>query len=118
MKHRLFNMVLVIVGFILSPLSWWNDMVVNVPISYLLSWPFAAIDERLFLPAFVAAYWLTNLIGLLMIHWGGHKMIRGQHVEISVRHSLLASLVYTLIIALLVWQGWLASPTRLMEYLG
>ena len=56
-RQRLRQMFLLTVGFILSPLSWWNDAVVNIPISYLLSLPFSLVDERLYLPAFIAIYW-------------------------------------------------------------
>ena len=116
MKHTLFNTILLATGFILSPLSWWNDLLVNVPLSYLLSWPFSIIDQRLFLPAFVVAYWLTNLLGFLMMHWGGHGLLVNRTVALSVRKSLLVSLIYTLIIVLMVWQEWLPSPASFVSY--
>jgi len=118
MKHRLLNLALVATGFILSPLSWWNDLVVNLPLSYLLSWPFSLIDERLFLPAFIGAYWLSNLAGFLFMHWGFHNLLPRQRAAFSLRNSLLISLVYTLVIVVMVWQGWLVSPNQLMAYIS
>ena len=49
-KHHLINIILVTAGFILSPLSWWNDLLVNIPLAYLFSLPFSILDESLFLP--------------------------------------------------------------------
>lgn len=108
-KNRLGHMLLLTVGFILSPLSWWNDAVVNIPISYLLSLPFSALDERLYLPAFIVIYWVTNVLGLVMMHLGGKKLLR-QPVNYRLRHSLMISLIYTLLILALVLSGILTSP--------
>ena len=109
-RQRLRQMFLLTVGFILSPLSWWNDAVVNIPISYLLSLPFSLVDERLFLPAFIAIYWLTNVVGLVMMHMGGRGLLN-QPIDHPLRHSLFISLAYTLLILLLVLTGLLPSPT-------
>ncbi len=43
-------------------------MLVNVPLAYLFSWPFSAMHEQLFVPSFIIGYWLTNLLGLVMLH--------------------------------------------------
>jgi hypothetical protein len=111
MKSRLGNLILVSVGFVLSPLSWWNDLVVNVPLAYVFSIPFSFVSEQLFLPSFILGYWLTNLLGFLMLHWGGEGLAHPKRPTISVRRSLLASLVYSLIMILFVMLGWLEPPT-------
>lgn len=103
-------MVLLTVGFILSPLSWWNDAVVNIPISYLLSLPFSMIDERLYLPAFIAIYWLTNVVGLVMMHMGGRGLLT-QAIHHPLQKSLFIAMAYTLLIVLLVLSGLLPTPT-------
>ena len=64
-KQRLFNVLLVTSGFILSPLTWWNDLVVNIPLAYLFSIPFTLLHDNLFLPSFVIGYWFTNLLGFI-----------------------------------------------------
>ena len=87
------------------------------PLSYLLSWPFSVIDERLFLPAFIVTYWLSNLLGLLMMHWGGQRLLHNNRYRLTMKNSLLVSVAYTLIILMFTWQGWLASPARLLDYL-
>ena len=108
------NIILITTGFILSPLSWWNDLIVNVPLLYVLSYPFSLLNESLFLPSFVLAYWFSNLLGLLMLHWGGEQILTKNKINFSVKRSIIVSVVYSLIMICIVLLGWLAPPT---EYL-
>jgi hypothetical protein len=114
-KQRLLNVFLVTTGFILSPLTWWNDLVVNIPLAYLFSVPFSFLDERLFLPCFVLGYWLTNLLGFLLMHWGGEGLIHQKKPTIGIKRSLLISLLYSVIVICLVLLGWLAPPTEYLQ---
>jgi hypothetical protein len=116
MTKTFFNISLVSIGFILSPLTWWNDLIVNVPLAYLLSAPFSMIDEKLFLPCFVIAYWLTNLLGLLMLHWGSRGLLKKQHAVPGIKHSLIISVIYSGIIILMAKLGWLTSPSVYAEH--
>ncbi len=63
MKRRLLHTLVIAAGFVLSPLSWWNDMVVNLPLSYLMAWPFSLFKEELFPYVFVLGPVNTNPIG-------------------------------------------------------
>jgi hypothetical protein len=99
-----------IVGFILSPLSWWNDLFVNVPLSYAFAWivgkclnSFMVIHKWLFIEFFVLGYFLTNLIGFLMIHSsisGLKTSIPGlkRNQTASIKRQIAISIIYTLII--------------------
>lgn len=116
-KKRLFNVLLVTTGFILSPLTWWNDLVVNIPLAYVFSIPFSLLHESLFLPSFVIGYWLTNLLGFLLMHWGGENLILQKKPKFTFKHSLLISLLYSLIMIFLVLLGWLAPPTEYLHLL-
>jgi len=89
-------------------------MLVNVPLSYLFSWPFAAIDEQFFAPAFITGYWLTNLLGLVMLHHGSVGIFKNQRNRFSFKSSLMVSLIYSILILVVVMLGWISSPT---EYL-
>lgn len=40
--------ILGIIGYILSPLSWWNDAIVNIPIAIVVGTIFSLIDEKFF----------------------------------------------------------------------
>ena len=117
MKRHLINILLVSVGFILSPLSWWNDIIVNVPLAYLFSLPFSLISEQLFLPSFVLGYWLTNLLGFLMLHWGGEGMLYRNRRTIGMKYSLLVSVLYSIVMMIFVLLGWLEPPSEYLEHL-
>jgi hypothetical protein len=99
------------VGYVLSPLSWWNDLVVNVPLAYLFAAPFAWLDARLYLPAFVLGYWLTNLAGMLLLHKGLVGVARPNR-PIQRRNLILTTTLYSVAIGVAVWQGWLPSPVQ------
>jgi len=86
-------------------------MVVNVPLAYLFSYPFAAIDRSWFLPAFILGYWLSNLLGFMLLHRGVTGLLGRQKPTMSLQRSLFVALAYTLIIVLLVWLGWIPVPT-------
>ena len=113
-RQTLLNAALLSTGFILSPLSWWNDMLVNVPLAYVFSWPFTVIDEHWFLPAFILGYWLSNVLGLLMLHWGGRRMIHRQQPAFSLKKSFMIAFVYSALVIVLVLANWLPAPTELI----
>lgn len=116
-KYRLFNFSLITIGFILSPLTWWNDLVVNVPLAYLISTPFSLISSELFLPAFIISYWLTNLTGFVLLHWGSQGLINNKYYTPNLKQSLIISFVYSTIIIIMVIVGWLESPSTYINKL-
>jgi len=116
MRHPLGNYLLVTGGFILSPLSWWNDAVINVPLAYLFSVPFTFFSEAMFLPSFLMGYWLSNLLGLLMMHWGGEGLLNRKRPTISVRRSMIVSVLYSIIIIILVLLGLIPPPSDYLQY--
>lgn len=111
--RRLCNGIVAGVGWLLSPLSWWNDLVFNVPLAYLFSLPFSLLDERLYIPTFIVGYWLTNVLGLVLLHKGVLGMVRKR--KASWRRDLLVATAYTIVIALVAVLGWLPSPSSLLE---
>lgn len=115
MRLHFANYLLVTVGFILSPLSWWNDMVVNVPLAYLFSLPFTLLSGDLFLPSFLLGYLLSNLLGFLMMHWGGAALLRQQRPTMSMKRSLFVSVVYLIILIVFVVLDWIPSPSELLQ---
>lgn len=107
-------------GYVLSPLSWWNDLYVNFPIAYGLAWIISLLDARIFSVALVAAYWLTNIAGLIMLHKGlapagdvGARPDGKRRKKIAA--DLIIAAVYTAVIILLLRLGFLKLP---QEYLG
>ena len=37
-KRKLWGSTLGVIGFLLSPLSWWNDLLVNIPLAVAFAW--------------------------------------------------------------------------------
>ena len=105
--------ILAVLGWLLSPLSWWNDLLVNVPLAYLFSLPFSLIDERLYLPAFALGYWLTNVLGFVLLHKGVTGMLSSR--KASLKKDLLIGTAYTILVVTVAALGWLPSPATLLE---
>lgn len=104
-KRRFGGSVLAFVGFILSPLSWWNDAFVNLPLALAFGWLIALFYKPAFEPAVVLGYWLTNIVGLILLQKGATQALaKGERRKYSKRdlvRDLAISLAYTaLIIAL------------------
>lgn len=112
-KHKLRNGVLAIIGYILSPLSWWNDLFVNIPLAYLFGSIFGLMSKSLFMPMVIVGYWLTNILGLVMMHHGTMNIVHGtRQNDLSkvIKSNIVFSIVYTLIIMILIKSGWLKFP--------
>jgi len=91
--------VLIVVGWILSPLTFWNDALVNIPIAYVCASAVALFGQQLFLPALIVSYWMTNLVGLVMMGKGIDRLISRER---SGRHPVIVSLATTLVYTLVV----------------
>jgi hypothetical protein len=107
--------VLALVGYILSPLSWWNDALVNLPLAYVFAWLVSFFYRPFFGLAFVAGYWLTNIVGLVMMHKGICQMVSEKYCAPANRrkrlmYDLLISIGYTGIIILLLKLSIIRPP--------
>ncbi|MBE0431131.1 MAG: hypothetical protein IBX67_04820 [Dehalococcoidia bacterium] len=109
--------ILAIIGWILSPLTWWNDLVVNIPIAYGLGYLFSLISESLFLPFMVIGYWITNIAGLVLLHKGVVTVVRKEERKYGrkdLMQDIAISLGYTALMVILVQLNVLRLPS---EYL-
>jgi hypothetical protein len=46
MNRKIKGGILVTLGFLLSPVSWWNDIFVNIPLAYIFALPFGFMRNR------------------------------------------------------------------------
>jgi len=86
-----------LIGFMLSPLSWWNDLVVNIPLAIIFGWLISLVYEPAFTAAMVVGYWLTNLTGLIMLRRGARDLLAAPKLHSIWREwmtDLLMSLLY------------------------
>ena len=114
-KRKITGGILGVVGFMLSPLSWWNDAVVNLPLALLFAWlvglvyrPAAVPRSAAFDAAVILGYWLTNVFGFVLMHKGAQQMLSKEQKKYSRRELLkdvVVSLLYTAVIVVLLKIG-------------
>jgi hypothetical protein len=117
-KRKITGSLLAVVGFMLSPLSWWNDLFVNVPIAVVFAWIVSFFYRPAFEASLIVGYWATNVLGFILMHKGAQKVLSEKQRKYS-RHDLLRdvgiSLLYTAVIVVLVKLGILKP---IQNYLG
>src|ERR1041385_3460661 len=104
-KRRIKGGIIAFIGFMLSPLSWWNDLFVNVPLALAFAWIISWFAPSLFMVSFIVGYWLTNVLGFVLMHKGGEVLVSDQpskYTRKSLLKDVAISLLYTLVILLLV----------------
>jgi hypothetical protein len=107
-KRKVGGGALGFLGFMLSPLSWWNDLFVNVPLALAFAWLVSAFAPRLFTGAFIAGYWATNVLGFVLMHKGGQMITRNESRRYDrgdLARDLGISLLYTAVIVALIYLG-------------
>ncbi|MFZ4641354.1 MAG: hypothetical protein ACOYMP_13275 [Nodosilinea sp.] len=115
--RRLWGGGLVVVGYLLSPLCWWNDLAINLPLAlafgYLTSRPFPGA----MVPLTVLGYWLTNVVGFMLMQQGAITALKksGASSNQAWRHGLITSTLYTLAIALLLQLHLIETPDFLQD---
>jgi len=107
-KRKVTGGMMAMIGFMLSPLSWWNDLFVNVPLAIGFAWLVSWFHKPAFAAALVLGYWLTNILGFILMHKGAKKVLSEQPRRYSRRDLLRdvgVSLLYTGLILALVKFG-------------
>ena len=107
-RQKIVGSILTVLGFMLSPLSWWNDLLINVPIAVGFAWVISLLHPPAFEASVIVGYWLTNVVGFLLMHKGVQKLMRAgdkQFTRRDVIRDLGISLVYTAGILVLLKLG-------------
>jgi hypothetical protein len=102
---KLKGLFLLVIGFLLSPLSWWNDLFFNLPIAYGFGYVCSWISPNLLLPCAIVGYWLSNIIGILLMQVGALNVFSEQpkrNLKKELLTGLISSTVYTIIILALL----------------
>ena len=104
-KRKVTGGALAVIGYLLSPLSWWNDAFVNLPLALVFAWIVSFFYKPAFAASLIAGYWLTNVLGFVLMHKGAEKILSGKDRAYSRRDLLRdvgISLAYTALIVLLL----------------
>jgi hypothetical protein len=120
-KRKISGSILGVIGFMLSPLSWWNDAVVNLPLAWLFASAVALIyrpaaepNSKVFDALIILGYWLTNVLGFVLMHKGAQQLLSKEDKKYSRRELLkdvAVSLAYTALIVFLLKLGVLKPIT-------
>ena len=113
-KRKAHGGILGFIGFMLSPLSWWNDLFVNVPLAVAFAWVVSLVYKPAFTIAAIVGYWLTNVLGFFLMHKGAQKALTAEDKPYTPRRfamDLGVSLLYTLLIVFLARIGVLKPVT-------
>lgn len=102
MARRLAGAGLASLGFILSPFSWWNDAIVNIPLALIAARLASEIVDVSFGLLFTIFYWTSNIIGILMMVAGASYSLGRKPSRRDIAVGLIASTVYTVVVLLLV----------------
>ena len=97
----------------LSPLSWWNDVFFNLPIAYGFGYLVSWLNPDWFLPGTVAGYWLSNVIGIVMMQVGITDVLwsdRQRNLKRDMLWGVVGSTAYTVIIVALARWNVLPLP--------
>ena len=104
-KRKVSGGTVAVIGYMLSPLSWWNDMFVNVPLALVFAWLVSLFYKPAFEASVIVGYWLTNVLGLVLMHKGAEKVLSEKDKAYSRRDLLrdvCISLLYTALIVTLL----------------
>jgi hypothetical protein len=105
---------LLVLGYLLSPLCWWNDLLFNLPIAYFFGYLCSLFSPKLLIPCTIIGYWLSNVIGILFMQFGSVDILQKDGQERNLRKDLLngfvSSTVYTLVIMLLIQLKIIDAP--------
>jgi hypothetical protein len=98
--------LLFVIGYLLSPLSFWNDVFFNLPVAYGFGYLCSWVSQDWFLPGTIAGYWLSNIAGVLLMQFGAVEVLNDQPKERNIKKELLvgvlSSTAYSLVILALV----------------
>jgi len=90
------------IGWMLSPLTFWNDAFVNIPISYLCASLAIRFIKADFLFLVLIFYWLSNGLGILMMYLSGKSIMRDKSNRLQALPKLLITIaIYSAIIIIL-----------------
>lgn len=104
---------LLLIGYLLSPLCWWNDLVFNLPVAYGFGYLWSLLSPDLLVPCSIVGYWLSNIAGILLMQVGAVDVLQGQakrNLKKELLTGLITSTAYTVAILALMQFNILQTP--------
>ena len=109
--------LLAVAGYLLSPLSFWNELFINFPIAFAFAFLFGIIHEALFAPVMIIVYWITNVLGFVLIQKGIIKIKGDEHVydRKALIRDVAFGMVYTVLIVGLILADVISFPEEWLD---
>ena len=116
---KLWGGLLFAVGWLLSPLCWWNDLLINLPVAYGFGYLCHWIAADWLLPGTIVGYWLSNLVGILLMQVGAIAVFQTSTQERNLKRELfvgvVSSSIFTVGILLLIHFQLLELPALFVK---
>ena len=97
--NRFLNRTIFFIGWVLSPFTTWNDVLINIPLAYLCASFFFKIVPANFALQVIIFYWLSNGLGILLMYVAGRDVLKEKHL--NLRSILITLLTYTIVLFIL-----------------
>ena len=103
---KFLNKIIFFIGWLLSPLTFWNDTFVNIPLAYICANLFIRFFPVNFLITVLVFYWLSNVLGLLMMYLSGKSIFQsGKGLVREMINLLITMAIYILVLIILTKAG-------------
>ncbi|MBH8563513.1 hypothetical protein I8748_15180 [Nostoc sp. CENA67] len=103
-----------VLGYLLSPLCWWNDLLFNLPIAYGFGYVCSLLSPKLLVPCSIIGYWLTNIVGILLMQLGSADVFQKESKQRNLKKELLTGLIsstiFTVVVIVLIQLKILDAP--------
>lgn len=109
LRDKKAGLILIIFGFLLSPLCWWNDLFFNLPLAYGIGYLSSFINSKLFIPAGIITYWLSNILGIFLLQMGTRQTLAQPQGDVHVSltkdlwSGVISASLFTMVILLCVY---------------
>lgn len=92
------------IGWLLSPLCWWNDLIFNLPVAYGFGYLCSWFSSDWMLPGTIVGYWLSNLVGILLMQAGAIDVFQAQerNLKKELLWGVVSSSVFTVLVVALI----------------
>ncbi len=118
---RLRGGLLFVIGYLLSPLCWWNDLIFNLPVAYGFGYLCSLVSANWLLPGLIVGYWLSNVLGFILMQFGAldalQKESKPRNPQKELFMGVVSSTIYTLIIVGLIQLKVIDTASLLPEEL-
>ncbi|MCE4602176.1 MAG: hypothetical protein F7C08_01060 [Desulfurococcales archaeon] len=99
---RLIGASIASIGFILSPVSWWNDALVNIPLALGMAKTVSHLTGLDVGLLFAMFYWATNIAGIILMIAGSSYSLGRSSPRRNLIIGVLASIVYTMAVLVIL----------------